>query len=127
MKIFDVFETKTLDWSNESCDVWIDPNGKVYDLGHESCHLQYIRENIDDKKYTIDLIENGWIKITNTKNKVSITALSNSLGQHKKLYIPVILEKAKMQRFELDISIINQAKNVTLSMPKEATKFVSLM
>lgn len=123
MKIFDLFENNNLTWHPEdSCDVWISPSGEVYDLGTESCHLHYIQENIDIKKYSIDLINDNWIKISNTKNTVSIESLSENLNKNKSLWIPVILEKAKIHKFDLKVSIIDYNRIVELKIPEELAK-----
>jgi len=125
MKILHLLENKDRGWNNDSCDVWINPNGIIYDLGTESCHLQYIKENISEIKDANDLINEGWVKITNTKKKVTIEALSNVLSEHKNLIIPVLLEKAKTQEFELKISYIN-CNQLELNIPKDILKIVTL-
>lgn len=123
MKIFDLFENISLKWNPEdSCDVWISPSGEVYDLGTESCHLHYIREHIDSKTHTSDLVENGWIKLSNMKNRLTIEAINESLTNNKHLWLPVILEKAKIHQFELKVSIVDCDRILNLSLPGDLAK-----
>ena len=125
MKIFNIIEClNSTDYLEKFCDIWIDPTGKIHGLSSDLCHLSYIKENFNSDIYSIDLINDNWIKITNCKHTLIFESLKKSFNKNKKLISKIILEKDSID-YILKIDFVDSGKYI-FEMPKDKQKLLIL-
>jgi len=118
MKITDILKPNFC-WNLNSYDVWISPDNIIYDLGESQTHYSWLCENFNNDSIN-SFLDKGWIKITNSKFKVTIEGKSEIITNKRNKWITPISERLKNDVFELEL--ITEKYKKILILPKEQMK-----
>jgi len=128
MKIVELFKKNVTKWdSNDSYDVWISDSNSVYDLGDSVTHLGFINESFQNLDNCNQLIQQGWIKVTNKRKAVNVCGLRESLKSKKNLWLKPILQKYNDDKsITVNLEIFEE-ESFTFNLPNDQFKLLILL
>lgn len=121
MKISSLISAAEKTWlRDDSFDIWITESNAIIDLGPDRTHLCYLSEMSLSQA---ELFKAGWIKITNTRSKIWIEGLEQTLRSKKRIWALPLINDHKL----IDIVVKSEVYEELLSMPKDIRKFINLL